>query len=102
EHTFSSLPPKADFPILELLPPPALSERRHGGLARRLVAVRRRAILMMFKGERPHPRRALRCRVHLYDAADDVGIGEHIVIVVVPLAGWAARRCALEGATLHM
>ena len=31
----SALPPKADFPILELLPPPALSERRHRGLARR-------------------------------------------------------------------
>jgi len=44
---FSGLPPKADFPILELLPPPALSERGHGGLARRLVAVRRRAILML-------------------------------------------------------
>src|SRR5262245_28698542 len=35
---FSGLPPKADFPILELLPPPALSERRHRGLVRRLVA----------------------------------------------------------------
>jgi hypothetical protein len=34
-----------------LLPPPALSERRHRGP---LVAVRRRAILMMPKGERPH------------------------------------------------
>jgi hypothetical protein len=29
--------------------------------------------------------------VHLHDAADDGGIGEHIVIVVVPLAEWAAR-----------
>jgi hypothetical protein len=29
---FSALPPpKADFPILELLPPPALGERRHRG-----------------------------------------------------------------------
>src|SRR5262245_29382189 len=89
------MPPKADLlPILELLPPPALRERRHRGLARHLVAVRRRAILMMSKGERPHPRRALRCRVHLHDAADDGGIGEHIVIVVVPLAERAARRCA--------
>jgi hypothetical protein len=40
----SALPPKADFPILELLPPPALRERRHRGLARRLMAVRRRAV----------------------------------------------------------
>ena len=41
---FSGLPPKADFPILELPPPQALRERRHRGLARRIVAVRRRAI----------------------------------------------------------
>jgi len=38
----SALPPKANFPILELLPSPTLGERRHRGLARRLVAVRRR------------------------------------------------------------
>ena len=49
---FSGLPPKADFPILELLPPPALSEHRHRGLARRRVAVRRRAILVLAEGER--------------------------------------------------
>src|SRR5262245_6280497 len=35
------------LPTLELLPPPALGERRHGGgLARRGVAVRRRAIFV--------------------------------------------------------
>jgi hypothetical protein len=39
--SMSGLPPKADFPILELLPPPALGERRHRGLARRLEAWRR-------------------------------------------------------------
>src|SRR5262245_62725012 len=33
EQMFSGLPPKADLPILELLLPPALSERRHRGLA---------------------------------------------------------------------
>ena len=39
ERMFSGLPPKADhLPILELLPPPALTERRHRRLARRLVA----------------------------------------------------------------
>jgi hypothetical protein len=32
----------------------------------------------------------------LQDAADDDAIGEHVVIVVVPLAEWSARRCALE------
>ena len=49
---FSGLPPKADFPILELAPPPTLGERRHRGLARRLVAVRWRAVLVMAEGER--------------------------------------------------
>ena len=34
---------EADLPILELLPPPPFRERRHRGLARRLVAVCRRA-----------------------------------------------------------
>jgi len=41
----------------ELLPPPTLRERGHRGLARRLVAGGRRAILMMFVGE-PHIQRA--------------------------------------------
>jgi hypothetical protein len=36
---------------LLLLPPPTLSECRHGGLARRFVAVRRPAILMLPKGD---------------------------------------------------
>src|SRR5262249_52529130 len=53
---FFRFAPESGLLDLELLPPPALGERRHGGLARRLVAVRRRAILMMSKGERPHPR----------------------------------------------
>src|SRR5262249_8803038 len=41
------------LPILDLLPPPALGERGHGGLARRLVAVRRRPVLMLAKGLGP-------------------------------------------------
>ena len=50
---FSALSAKADYlPILERIPPPALRERRHRGLARPLVAVRRRAVLMVAEGER--------------------------------------------------
>src|SRR5262249_3972471 len=49
---FSVLPPKADFPILELLPPLALDERGHGGLARRLIAVGLRAVFVLAEGER--------------------------------------------------
>jgi hypothetical protein len=45
-----------------LLPPPTLCERRYRGLARRFVAVRRRATLMMPEGEHPRPRRSYRCR----------------------------------------
>ena len=98
----SALPPKADLPP-DLRTTSAASFSRMPPSPPRvsLVAVRPRAILMMFKGERPHPGRALRCRVHLHDVADDGGIGEHIVIVVVPLAGWAARRCALEDQRKH-
>src|SRR5215471_8395529 len=40
------------LPILELLPPPALRERRHRGLACRLVAVSRPAVLVLAKGQR--------------------------------------------------
>jgi hypothetical protein len=47
EQTIFALPPKRGFPILDLLPPPALGERRHRGLPRRLVAVHRRAVLMI-------------------------------------------------------
>ena len=54
----SALPPKANFPILELLPSPTLSGRRHRGLERRRVAVRRRTLFMVANGERPQPRRA--------------------------------------------
>src|SRR5262249_20159771 len=39
------------LPILELLPLPALGERRHRGLARRGVAVRQRAIFVLPEGE---------------------------------------------------
>jgi hypothetical protein len=49
-HAFSALPPKADFPILKLLPPPTLRERRHRGLARRPIAVGRHAVLVILEG----------------------------------------------------
>jgi hypothetical protein len=49
-------------------PPPTLGESRHRGLARRGIAVRRRAVLMVPKGERPHhPRLTYRRGSCLYD-----------------------------------
>jgi uncharacterized protein (DUF2126 family) len=59
-----------------LFPPPALSERRHRGLARRGVAVRQRAVLSV--PERPHPWRTDRRRVHLHDAADDFALAVNV------------------------
>src|SRR5215467_10605440 len=45
---FQVCPRKRTYlPILELLRPPTLRERRHRGLARRLVAVRRRPVLIL-------------------------------------------------------
>src|SRR5262245_50994503 len=53
---FQVCPRKRTYlPILELLPPPAFRERRHRGLSRRLVAVRRRVVFTVIKSEGPHP-----------------------------------------------
>jgi len=67
------------------------AERCHRGLARRLVAVRRRAVLMMPKGERTQPRRALRRCHRLHDPTNHGAVGKHVEVVAVPLAGWAAQ-----------
>src|SRR5262245_48270583 len=42
------------LPILELPPPPTLRERRHRGLAPRLVAARRRAVFVVAERQPPH------------------------------------------------
>src|SRR5262249_35456663 len=84
------------LPILELLPPPALGERRHRGLACRLVAMRWPTVFVMAEGQRPHPRRTNRRGVDLKDAADYITVGQHIVIVITPLTGRSARRGTLE------
>src|SRR5262245_14919734 len=56
EHRFSGLPPKADLPP-DLRTTPAASSWRTRPSRRRLVAVRWRAVLVVAKGQRPHPRR---------------------------------------------
>src|SRR5262245_59654640 len=81
------------YPLLgvkRLLTPPALGERRHRSLARRRIAVRQRAVLMMPKGQSPHPGASYRRRMYLQDTTDDGAIGNHVIVVIVPVARWAA------------
>src|SRR5262249_28085109 len=79
-----------------LLPPPALRERRHRGLARRRVAMSWRPIFTLPEGQCPHPRRTDRRRVYLRDTTDDDASGEHVEIIFVPLAEGPAGRCAFK------
>jgi hypothetical protein len=69
--------------------PPAFGERRHRRLARRLIAVRRRAILVMPKGQRPQPRQSNWRLCGVEDTADNDAIGEYVIVLVIPLAGCA-------------
>jgi hypothetical protein len=55
--------------------------------------MRRRAVLVMGKGERPHPWRSDR-RGGVEDPADDSAVSEHVEVVVVPFTGWASRALA--------
>jgi hypothetical protein len=41
---------------------------------------------MVPEGQRPHPRRPYRGRMYLQDAADYSAIGQHIEIIIVPVA----------------
>src|SRR5262249_538670 len=83
------------------LPPPALRERRHRGLACGLIAVRRLPFSVVPVGERPQPRRSLRSSNGLHDAADHDAVGDHIVIILAPFTGCTARRRTLEDQRGH-
>jgi hypothetical protein len=73
--------------VLGLLPPPALGESHHRGLARRLIAVDRRAIFVVPEGQRPHLRRSDRAAWTFNDAADDNAL----------LAPWQVPALCAEG-----
>jgi hypothetical protein len=68
------------------LPPPTFCECCHGSLSGRSIPVRRRSILVIPKSEHPHPRHSCGRRIGLIDATDNCAIGEHIVIILAPLA----------------
>jgi hypothetical protein len=75
------------FSLSISFPPPTFRERCHGGLTALSIAVRGRAILVLPKSQRPHPRRPYRRRVYLQDTADYGAIGEHVVIILIPFRG---------------
>jgi hypothetical protein len=58
-------------------------ECRHRGLACRLLAVRRCAVPVLAKSERPKPWLAYRRGGGLHDAADHDTVGEHVKVVIV-------------------
>ena len=66
---------------------PALRERRHRGVARRLIAVRRGAPLPF--SDRPHQGAALQSNGHQKDAADDNAVFENLVVLLIPVDGRA-------------
>src|SRR5262249_22795536 len=77
-------------------PSPALGERRHRCLACRLTV--RGALDVPTVAARPHPGAALRrSRLQMEDAANDLAVFEHVVIVVAPTR-WIA---ALEDQLSH-
>src|SRR5262249_30192588 len=56
----------------------------------------RRAVFEVAIGQRPKPWRAHGRGGGLEDAADDLALTQHVVVVVTPLAPWARGRGALE------
>src|SRR5215831_18316851 len=78
------------------LPPPAFGERGHRSLASRLISVRWRAAFVVREDQGPHPRRSYGRCIGVEDAADSFAVGQHVEIVMIPLAGWTRGRGAFE------
>jgi len=80
--------------VSNVIATPAASSWRtpHRGLARRRVAVCRRAVLMVPKGERPHPRRTDRRGGCLHDPTHRDAVGEHVEVIIVLVAGGSVNR----------
>jgi hypothetical protein len=56
---------------------------------------------MVPEGERPHPGRSYGRGVGFEDAADNDAISQHIIIIIIPFAGWTTSRCAFEDQREH-
>src|SRR5262245_50004456 len=55
-----------------------------------------RSIFVTPKGQCPHPRCPDWRSVGFENSTDNNAVGKHVVIVFVPIAGWAACGCAFE------
>ena len=82
--------------LTALLPPPALSERRHRGLTCRLVAVRWLAVLVVANGQRPHPRRTERARRALLGSARRLCLAQ-CAARLIAIAAFARDSMSLGG-----
>src|SRR5262245_15476922 len=87
EETIASVLTSAQI----LLPTPTFRERRHRGLACLGIAVRRALDVVPAMAARPHPGAALRrSRLQMEDAAHDLAVLQHVVVVLAPTRGVAA------------
>src|SRR5262245_11768162 len=82
---------KADMPSL---PPPALCECRHRGLARRRIAARGMTTLIVPECQRPQPGHSCGRGEGLKETTDNDAVRQHIEIVLVPFARLPACRGA--------
>jgi len=79
-----------------LLPSPAFRERRHRVLAGSGIAVGRSAVAMVTVGQCPKPPRSYRRGNRTHNSANDDAVGEHVIVVLAPLARWPACGCSFE------
>src|SRR5262249_46994472 len=82
--------------LLRLFPPPAFGERRHRRLTGCRVAVRRVEVPVIAIGECPEPWRASRRGDSFHDAPNRCTLSEYVIVIVAPVALWAARGGTLK------
>ena len=79
-----------------LLPSPAFRERRHRVLAGSGIAVGRSAVAMVTVGQCPKPPRSYRRGNRTHNSANNDAVGEHVIVVLAPLARWSACGCVFR------
>src|SRR6266508_6257298 len=80
---------------------PTFSERGHGGLARGLIAVRGRSVLVIPVSQRPHPWCPRRRCGGLKNAPDDDSVSTDDIVIVIALSAGATRLFLSESEVGH-